>query len=98
MIANAERSERLAVDRKRLVADFERLLEKSTGAGSGWARPLRERLTDTMKTAKANYARLQLKAKDGARATHKVIHAHPYRAVGVALGVGVLIGWLARRK
>jgi ElaB/YqjD/DUF883 family membrane-anchored ribosome-binding protein len=44
-----------------------------------------------METAKA-------KTKEGAKATDELIHEYPYRAMGVALGVGVLIGWLVRRK
>ena len=98
MIANAERSEKLATDLKRLVQDSEVLLQDSTAAASEKARHLRERLASTMEAAKANYARLQAKAKDGAKATDKLIHEYPYRAMGVALGVGVLIGWLVRRR
>jgi ElaB/YqjD/DUF883 family membrane-anchored ribosome-binding protein len=34
----------------------------------------------------------------GAKATHKAVHQHPYKAIGIALGIGALIGlFLARR-
>jgi ElaB/YqjD/DUF883 family membrane-anchored ribosome-binding protein len=34
----------------------------------------------------------------GAKATDRVIRKNPYAAVGVALGAGVLIGYLIKRK
>jgi len=34
----------------------------------------------------------------GAKATDKVIREHPYESIGVAFGVGLLIGVLATRK
>jgi ElaB/YqjD/DUF883 family membrane-anchored ribosome-binding protein len=36
------------------------------------------------------------KARDGARAAGRVVHDHPYQTIGVALGVGLLMGLLAR--
>ncbi len=39
------------------------------------------------------------KAVEGAKAVDEAVHERPYQAVGVALGAGVLIGFLlARRK
>jgi hypothetical protein len=37
------------------------------------------------------------KARDGARAADRVVHEHPYRTLGIALGVGLLTGFLTRR-
>ena len=34
----------------------------------------------------------------GAKATDKVIREHPYQSIGVAFGIGVLIGVLVTRK
>jgi ElaB/YqjD/DUF883 family membrane-anchored ribosome-binding protein len=98
MTANAESSEKLATDLKRLVQDSEVLLEDSAAAASEKARAARERLAQALETAKANCVRLQAKAKEGAKATDQLIHEHPYKAMGVALSVGVLIGWLVRRR
>ncbi len=38
------------------------------------------------------------KARDGARAADRVVHEHPYQTIGIALGMGLLIGFLARRR
>jgi ElaB/YqjD/DUF883 family membrane-anchored ribosome-binding protein len=98
MTANAERSEKLSTDLKRLVHDSEVLLQDSAAAAGEKARDVRERLAHTLESAKANYARLQEKAKEGARATDKLIRDHPYQSMGIALGLGVLVGWLVRRR
>ena len=41
---------------------------------------------------------LQEKAVTGAKATDRVIRDHPYESLGVAFGIGVLIGVLINRK
>jgi ElaB/YqjD/DUF883 family membrane-anchored ribosome-binding protein len=45
---------------------------------------------------------LQKNAKNGvvtgARAADKVIRQNPYQAIGVAFGVGLLLGFLVKRK
>ena len=39
------------------------------------------------------------KAVTGAKATHKAVHEHPYKAIAIAMGVGALVGFfLARRS
>jgi ElaB/YqjD/DUF883 family membrane-anchored ribosome-binding protein len=34
----------------------------------------------------------------GAKAADQIIRKHPYESIGIALGVGLLIGVLVRRK
>ncbi len=38
------------------------------------------------------------KAVDQAKAADRVIREHPYQTIGLAFGLGLLIGVLARRK
>ena len=38
------------------------------------------------------------KAREGAKAADKVVRDHPYHTIGIAVGLGVLIGALARRQ
>ena len=48
--------------------------------------------------AKDTCERLEEKAAAAARATDKAIKNHPYEAIGVALGLGLLIGVLVMRS
>lgn len=59
---------------------------------------LKERITEAMEKAKVTCKKMGEKANQGVKATDKAIHNHPYQAIGIALGLGVLIGVLARRK
>lgn len=53
------------------------------------------RLSAAMQSAKSN---LQEKTAAGARATDRTIRQHPYESIGIAFGVGVLIGVLINRR
>ena len=53
-----------------------------------------ERLVDDFKII---VQRAEEKAAEHARAADKVVRDHPYQTIGIALGVGVLLGIFARR-
>jgi ElaB/YqjD/DUF883 family membrane-anchored ribosome-binding protein len=38
------------------------------------------------------------KAVAGAKATHKAVNEHPYKAIGIALGVGAVLGFILARR
>jgi ElaB/YqjD/DUF883 family membrane-anchored ribosome-binding protein len=44
------------------------------------------------------YARVKAKAVAGAQATDKAIRENPYQAIGLALGLGALLGFLLSRN
>ena len=50
------------------------------------------KLDAAIEGAKDTCERLEERAAAAARATDKVIKKHPYEAIGVALGLGLLIG------
>jgi ElaB/YqjD/DUF883 family membrane-anchored ribosome-binding protein len=54
-----------------------------------------ERLVDDLK---AVIQRAQDKAVERAKAADKVIRERPYQTIGLAFGLGLLIGILVRRK
>jgi ElaB/YqjD/DUF883 family membrane-anchored ribosome-binding protein len=98
MTGNAERSEKLVTDLKRVVRDSEELLQDSAEAVGEKAHELRDRMTRVLELAKVAGRRLELKVKQGTNAADSVIRDHPYQSLGIAFGVGVLIGVLVARK
>lgn len=54
-----------------------------------------EKLVDDLK---AMFQRAEEKAVERAKAADKVIRDHPYHTIGLAFGLGLLIGILARRR
>jgi ElaB/YqjD/DUF883 family membrane-anchored ribosome-binding protein len=58
----------------------------------------RRRLAAALDSAKAIAGRVRDKAVEGAKAADEAVHEHPYQAIGIALGVGALIGYLVARR
>jgi ElaB/YqjD/DUF883 family membrane-anchored ribosome-binding protein len=58
---------------------------------------LREKLETAIDKAKVACERLEQKTVAAAKATDKAVREHPYQALGIAFGIGVLIGVLAAR-
>jgi ElaB/YqjD/DUF883 family membrane-anchored ribosome-binding protein len=56
------------------------------------------RLASALDAAKATYYKLEEKAIAGAKATDRTIREHPYQSMGIAFGVGILIGVLVTRN
>jgi len=59
---------------------------------------VRTRLTASIDKAKEMCTRLQEQTLVASKATDKVVRENPYQAVGIAFGVGLLIGLLAARR
>ena len=98
MTTNEVTTERLVTDLKRVAHDSEELLKDSAEVVGEKAHEIRERLVRTLESAKVACRRLEEKALEGAKATDKVIREHPYHSIGVAFGIGLLIGVLVTRK
>jgi ElaB/YqjD/DUF883 family membrane-anchored ribosome-binding protein len=58
----------------------------------------RNRLAAALESGKEIYGRVRDKTVDCTKATDEVVHAHPYQAMGIALGVGAIIGYLVVRR
>jgi ElaB/YqjD/DUF883 family membrane-anchored ribosome-binding protein len=56
---------------------------------------IKAKLENVIEKAKETCERLQDQTAAAAKATDKTIREHPYQALGVAFGVGVLVGVLA---
>jgi ElaB/YqjD/DUF883 family membrane-anchored ribosome-binding protein len=63
-----------------------------------WAEQARAAGEAAYHKAQAAYEYAQDKAIAGARMTDQAIRENPYKALGVAFGVGLLIGFLVKRR
>ena len=80
------------------VREGEELLDAAAGQSSEMSRALRAKLESAVEKAKALYERLQEKSVAAAKAADQTVREHPYQAIGVAFGIGLLIGVLAARS
>lgn len=90
--------EKVKEDLRTLVRDAEELIKATAGDMSEKAKTARSRLGEALERAKATCHRLEEKTAAAAKATDKVIREHPYESIGIAFGVGLLIGVLVARK
>ncbi|CAB1367745.1 DUF883 family protein [Denitratisoma oestradiolicum] len=94
--------EKLVADFKLVVADAEELLKATAGQAGDKVAELRGRIQDNLAHAKDSLAEAQevvvAKAKAAGRATDDYVHDNPWRAVGIAAGVGLLVGLLIGRR
>ena len=58
----------------------------------------RKRLAAALDRAREIAGRVRDKAVEGAKATDEAVREHPYQAIGIALGVGALLGFLIARR
>ncbi len=91
-------TEKVMQDLKEVVEDGEELLRSGAQALNERGAQVRERLVAAMDSAKELGRRLQERTIDGARATDRVIRENPYQSIGIAFGVGLLIGVLVNRR
>ena len=98
MNASEINTDRLVSDLKTVTRDAEELLKTVSGERGNGSNEMRMRLSSAIDSAKATYHRLEEKAVAGAKATDKAIRAHPYESLGVAFGMGLLVGFLVGRK
>jgi ElaB/YqjD/DUF883 family membrane-anchored ribosome-binding protein len=70
---------------------------EATEHGDGEEGALRAKLEAATEKAKEVCNRLQDQTAAAAKATDKTIREHPYQAIGIAFGVGLLIGVLVAR-
>jgi ElaB/YqjD/DUF883 family membrane-anchored ribosome-binding protein len=94
--------DKLIADMKVVVADAEELLRATANQAGDKVSELRGRIQDHLVTARASLADAQAamvdKAKEVGRATDDYVQDNPWRSVGIAAGVGLLVGLLIGRR
>jgi ElaB/YqjD/DUF883 family membrane-anchored ribosome-binding protein len=81
-----------------LVEDTRALLAATADVAGDKVAAARERVASALEAAKDTYAEAQKSVAAGAKTTDKLVRDHPYHAIGVAFGVGALIGLLLGRR
>jgi len=103
-IAIADQAERgrLTDSLRGLVGDAELLLKSAQRNGSEQFVAARDKFETQLQRARTELDALTDTAgynvRRAARATDSAVHHHPYAAMGVAVGVGVLLGALVARR
>jgi len=94
--------QKLMADFKVVIADAEELLKATAQDASEKAVAARTKIEARLSEAKVKLAGLEeaiaIRAKQAATATDQYVHDNPWKAVGIAAGVGLLVGMLIGRR
>ncbi len=97
-MAMSETNPRLKSGRGAVEEDGEKLMSTTEEESSEKIKELRARLAAALDAAKDAAQRLEEKTIAAAKATDRCIREHPYQTIGVAFGLGLLVGVLATRR
>ena len=81
-----------------IAEDAQELLAATADMAETKVIEARRRLAAALERGKRAWGQVQDSAIAHAKATDEVISDYPYQAIGIALGVGALIGLLMRRR
>ncbi len=94
--------QKLLTDVKTLMSDADEIVKAMASATGEKATELGDKLRVKLRSAKEKMGDVQEvvadKAKAAARATDDFVHDNPWQAVGIAAGIGFLLGLLINRK
>jgi ElaB/YqjD/DUF883 family membrane-anchored ribosome-binding protein len=94
--------DKLMADLKVVLADAEELLKLTASQAGERVSAARERVQASMEKAKVRLAELEGLAAErtriAAKATDEFVHEHPWKAVGIAASVGLIVGLLIGRR
>jgi ElaB/YqjD/DUF883 family membrane-anchored ribosome-binding protein len=94
--------DKLISDVKLVIADTEELLRATAGQAGDKIADIRARTQDRLAGAKIKLADAEAaivdKAKQAGRVADDYVHDNPWRSVGIAAGVGFIVGLLIGRR
>ena len=94
--------QQLVTDMKSVIADAEDMLSATADQVGDKIARLRARVQDRLEVTRERLAEaeavLRAKTVAAAKATDEYVHESPWTAVGIAAGVGLLVGLLVARR
>lgn len=91
-------SSKMSNDLKSLLQEADEALSNATGQAGERFDELRERLHAALESSSATFQRLREETVRRAKQADHLVRENPYYAIGIAAGVGALVGILASRS
>jgi ElaB/YqjD/DUF883 family membrane-anchored ribosome-binding protein len=93
-----KQAQRMVNDMGTLAEDARALMAATADVAGEKVAEARKRLGAALESGREMYGSVRDKAIKKARAVDETVHEHPYHAMGIAFGVGVIIGVLVTRR
>lgn len=95
-------TEKLMNDLRVVVSDAESLLRATAGQAGEKVAEARARAEESLRAARASLedarTAMTARARASARAADEYVHENPWASIGIAAGVGFLVGYLLGRR
>lgn len=95
-------TDRLVADLKTVMEDAEALLKATSSLTGEKIQEVRARAEESLRKAKVRLTEVEQeamrRAKEIAEATDEYVHENPWQSVGIAAGVGLVLGLLLARR
>jgi ElaB/YqjD/DUF883 family membrane-anchored ribosome-binding protein len=93
-----KQTQAISNDVSQLAEDARALMVATADVAGEKVGEARKRLAAALESGKELYGRVREKTVEKAKAVDQTVHEHPYQAMGIALGVGVIVGYLLARR
>lgn len=94
--------DKLIGELRTVISDAEEMLRMTADEAGEGAASLRGRIKDRMNKAKDDLAHLQdaamAKAQEVGDAADEFVHENPWKSIGIAAGIGLVVGMLVTRR
>jgi ElaB/YqjD/DUF883 family membrane-anchored ribosome-binding protein len=101
-LSNQFNKDQLINEFKVVVADAEALLKETANSGGGKIAEVRAKVEKSLEVAKSRIMDVQgevlARTKVAAKATDEYVHDNPWRSVGFAATIGIVVGLLVGRR
>ena len=94
----SKQTQTVTSDINTLAEDARALMAATSDVAGEKVSETRERLAAALENGKEIYGRIREKAVEGAKVADKTVRANPYQSIGIALGVGAILGFLVARQ
>jgi ElaB/YqjD/DUF883 family membrane-anchored ribosome-binding protein len=81
-----------------LAEDAQALMAATADVAGEKVGEARKRLAAALESAKEMAGRVRDRAVVAAKAADEAVHEHPYQAIAIGVGIGVIIGFVVARK
>ncbi len=85
-------------DLSQLAEHARALIEATADVAGDHVKDARDRLLTLLNSGVSLSSRIRAQAASQTRACDLVIHQNPYQAIGIAMGLGALLGYLSGRE
>lgn len=87
-----------STDMDTLAEDARALMAATADVAGEKVSEARKRLAAALESGREIYGRVRDKAVEGVKVADQTVQEHPYEAIGIAFGIGALVGFLLARR